>query len=258
MYFCDKIKRIMAFDVKITTKISILDLIMPYTCRGCGRLGELLCGRCKNYIIQPEMRDGWIVAVGRREGVLMRLVEDYKYKSVRKTAGVLAELMDAALQVAAGPVGLRPSASQGAVTADASVVVVPLPTIAKHIRERGFDHTLKLAKALARRHKDWECRSLLVRANKTVQVGSNAETRKKQAAAAYELAPDAVRMVSGKASGGGCDWHGSHGRLPADKTYLLVDDVSTTGASLKAAREILRRAGAKKIFGAVVCIGLND
>ena len=220
MEFRDKIKNIMAFDVKITTKISILDLIMPYTCRGCGRLGELLCERCKNYIIQPEMRDGWIMAVGRREGVLMQLVEDYKYKSVRKTAPVLAELMDRVI------------------TGDGDTVVVPLPTISQHVRERGFDHTLKLAKALAKRHKNWECRSLLMRANKAVQVGSDAATRKKQAKSAYELAPDAIIL--------------------ADKTYLLVDDISTTGASMEAARKILEKNGAKRVLGAVVCVGLND
>lgn len=251
MHFRDKIKRIMAFDVKITTKISVLDLIMPYTCRGCGHLGELLCGCCKNYIIQPEMRDGWIVAVGRREGVLMQLVEDYKYKSVRKTAPILAELMDEVLLTAAGPAvadtsptvagataGAPPVALPAVISLAPDTIVVPLPTISKHIRERGFDHTLKLARALARRHKSWKCCSLIARANKAVQVGSNAEMRKKQALTAYELAPSV--------------------EVSADKTYLLVDDISTTGASLEAAREVLRRAGAKKIFGAVVCVGFSD
>ncbi|MBQ3306544.1 ComF family protein [Candidatus Saccharibacteria bacterium] len=217
----------MGFDVKITTKISILDLIMPYTCRGCGRLGELLCGRCKNYIIQPETRDRWIYAVGRREGVLMRLTEDYKYKSIRKTAEVLAELLDKALpEELSGP----------------EVVLVPLPTILPHIRERGFDHTLRLAKALSRR-RGFQVNSLLSRANKTVQVGSNAATRKKQAEEAYELAPGVA---------------GDKAALSADKTYLLLDDVSTTGASLSAAREILRKNGAKRVLGAVICLGLND
>ncbi|MBQ6355088.1 ComF family protein [Candidatus Saccharibacteria bacterium] len=235
MEFCDKIKNIMAFDVKITTRISILDLIMPYTCRGCGHLGELLCERCKKYIIQPEMRDGWIMAVGRREGALMRLTEEYKYKSIRRTAPVLADLMERAIGE------LTDKDASAKVDLAGEVVVVPLPTIVKHIRERGFDHTLRLAKVLAKR-RGWECRSLLTRVNKAVQVGSNAEMRKKQAKTAYELKPDAARFLKGA----------------KDKTYLLIDDISTTGASLEAAREILQKNGAKRVFGAVVCVGLND
>ena len=216
MDFYDKIKNIMAFDVKITTKISILDLLAPYTCRGCGRLGELLCKCCKKYIISAEKRD-FVYAVGRREGVLMQLTEDYKYKSIRRTAVILAELIDAVL-----PADL------------VNVVVVPLPTVAQHIRERGFDHTLRLAKALARR-RGWEVSRCLKRANKTVQVGQDAKTRAAQAARAYEF----------------------KGSIDSTKTYLLLDDVWTTGATMKAGKKLLEKNGALRVLGAVVCVGLQ-
>lgn len=221
----------MGFDVKITTKISILDLLMPYTCRGCGRLGDILCERCKKYIISSEIRDGWIYAVGRREGVLMKITEEYKYKSIRKTSEVLAELLDAVL----------PEKFKGK-----EVVLVPLPTISRHIRERGFDHTLRLAKALSRR-RDFQVNSLLLRVNKTVQVGADAKTRKAQAKKAYSLSPEATKIMGRNSN-----------KLPADKVYLLLDDVSTTGASLQAARDLLKKAGAKEVFATVVCVGLND
>lgn len=207
----------MSFDVKITTKVSVLDLLAPYTCRGCGRLGELLCERCKKYIISAEKRD-FVYAVGRREGVLMELTEDYKYKSIRKTATVLAELIDEVL-----PIDLE------------NVVIVPLPTAVQHIRERGFDHTLKLAKALAKR-RGWVVERLLKRINKTVQVGQDARTRAMQAKKAYEFT----------------------GSIDSKKTYLLLDDVWTTGATMKAGKKILEKNGAKIVVGAVVCLGLID
>ena len=208
----------MAFDVKNTTKISVLDLIAPYTCRGCGRLGELLCGCCKKHIISPERRE-FVYAVGRREGVLMQLTEDYKYKSIRRTAEVLAELIDEVLPAELANVS--------------DVVVVPLPTVAHHIRERGFDHTLRLAKALARR-RGWEVSRCLKRVNKTVQVGQNAKTRASQAAKAYEFV----------------------GSVDAAKTYLLLDDVWTTGATMRAGKKLLEKNGAATVVGAVVCVGL--
>ena len=101
----------MGFDVKITTFSRILDLVAPFSCRGCGRLGSLLCERCKKYNMQrivkicPRCRKSQkkcscmekIYAVSYRDGVMLKLTEDYKYKSIRKTAEVLAELMSAAI-----------------------------------------------------------------------------------------------------------------------------------------------------------------
>lgn len=238
--FLAKIKKNMGFDVKNTTFSRILDLIAPFSCRGCGRLGNLLCECCKKYNIQaivkmcPRCRKSSktcsckdkIYAVGRRAGVLLKLTEDYKYKSIRKTAEVLAELIDAAIP--------RDFGCISGMTLD-NVAVVPLPTIAKHIRERGFDHTLLLAKELARR-RGWKVEKVLSRANKTVQVGADEETRLRQAKMAYKV--DLKR--------------GHSDSLDSSKMYLLLDDVWTTGASMKAAIEAIKKAGATKVASAVI------
>lgn len=227
--FPAKIKRNMGFDVKITTFSRILDLIAPFSCRGCGRLGSLLCECCKKYNTRaiPEIcarcRKNYkkcscevpVYVVGRREGVLMKLTEDYKYKSIRKTAEVLAELMSYAIPKDFG--------------VDEDVIVIPLPTIARHIRERGFDHTRLLAKKLAE-CRGWKMKTPIFRINKTVQVGADEKTRKAQAGKAY--------MVSGK--------------MDSSKMYLLIDDVWTTGASMESAIRLMKKAGAVKLASAVI------
>lgn len=149
-----------------------------------------------------------------REGMLDELVKKYKYQPMRGAGVVLAEMLDEAIPH------------------DGEMVVVPLPTVAKHIRRRGFDHARYLAKRLARR-RGWQCSSLLMRANDTVQVGATSQERLAQAGTAYRA---------------------REGRAEAEKTYLLVDDVWTTGASMRAAARELRRAGAKKVYGAVVAV----
>ena len=227
----------MAFDVKITTLFRPLDLLAPFTCRGCGALGEVLCERCKNYNVSaiPKMCpsckanykdckcDVPIYAVSKREGVLVDLVEDYKYKSIRRASEVLAELMDAGIQTCAKGGDL-----------DGEVIVVPLPTVAKHIRERGFDHTLLLAKKLMKRHKGWKLCKMLDRNKNTVQVGTDGDKRREQAKDAYKL----NKKVN----------------INPNATYLLIDDVWTTGASMESAIGIIKAAGAKKIAAAVILI----
>ena len=108
------------------------------------------------------------------------------------------------------------------------IVLVPLPTIRKHIRERGFDHTLRLCfeleNFLQKRLDDLgvsvKYQSLLVRKNKTVQVGKEKKERVKQAEKAYGIR-DGVKIEN-------------------ETLYIFVDDVTTTGASLAAAKKILQ------------------
>ena len=55
--------------------------------------------------------------------MLKKLINNYKYNSVRSCGEVMAEMVADCV--------LLPD----------DVILVPLPTIGRHIRERGFDHT---------------------------------------------------------------------------------------------------------------------
>lgn len=104
-----------------------------------------------------------------------------------------------------------------------------MPTIRQHIRERGFDHTLVIAKELCARRR-LAYAQLLGRARNTVQVGSDRTTRLEQVKHAYRLI------------------------LPPsqDDNYLVIDDVWTTGASLCSACSLLRENGAHNVMVAVI------
>lgn len=228
----------MSFVVKNTTRCGLLDLLCPHSCRGCGRLGEVLCERCKNDILrkrQPicplckqiltnvktehcescQMPLAEVRVVGFREGPMKKLVAEYKYETVWAIGDVLAELV----------AEIMPKDWQ-------DVIVVPLPTIGRHVRERGFDHTERLAKKIAKiRH--WQCQRILARAVDTVQVGAKAAERQEQAEKAY-ISIRSVRV---------------------DKKYLLIDDVWTTGASALEAANVMQKAGAKDINIAVIVTG---
>lgn len=208
----------MSFIVKNTTLPSLLDLLSPHSCRGCGLMGEPICKRCKNNIIathRNSKQPSSFYAVGERNGILGDLIHDYKYYSIHSLARSLAELLNSAL-----PKDL-PKKS----------IFVPLPTATHHIRERGFDHTLKIAKNLSKlRH--IPIKQVLIRNKNTVQVGSDRKTRLAQATSAYILNPKI--------------------KIKKDTTYILLDDVWTTGASMKAAKKLLEQAGAKNVKMAVL------
>lgn len=254
-----KIKSKQLYRVKITIEKFILEMILPNRCVWCQRGGGIFCDRCKKYIsiINPGyvMNDMYgfekLLVAGLKEGWFEGLVRDFKYKGRRDYGEFLAEKLGEVIfdEVKRMKLDDKSSDKLGDISVEVSrmmdaeiqeirkIVLVPLPTIRKHIRERGFDHTLRLCfeleNFLQKRLDDFgisvEYQSLLVRKNKTVQVGKEKKERMKQAEKAYGIR-EGIKIES--------------------KTlYILVDDVTTTGASLAAAKKILQ---ADQVWAAVL------
>lgn len=254
-----KIKSKQLYRVKITIEKFILEMILPNRCVRCQRGGGIFCDRCKKYIsiINPGyiMNDVYefekLLVAGLKEGWFERMVRDFKYRGRRDYGEFLAEKLGEVIfgEVKRMKFDDRSSGKLGDVLVEIlrvkdveiqeirKIVLVPLPTIRKHIRERGFDHTLRLCfeleNFLQKRLDDFgisvEYQSLLVRKNKTVQVGKEKKERVKQAEKAYGI---------------------REGVEIENKTlYILVDDVTTTGASLAAAKKILQ---ADRVWAAVL------
>lgn len=207
--------------------------VAPHLCCGCGKTGTLLCDNCK-YDINNDYFEGCIVCggatgargkclhcklpysrawcVGERSGELRKLIDDFKFENARAAHVPLAELL-------MERIGQLPP----------EVIIVPVPTISSHIRQRGYDHTLLIARLMAK-----QCRlhldTSLYRATSTRQRDASRKQRIEQAKAAF-----AVRK-----------------QLRGDQPYLLIDDVITTGSTLKYAAEALRAAGAKDVWVAAI------
>jgi predicted amidophosphoribosyltransferase len=105
----------------------------------------------------------------------------------------------------------------------APAVLVPVPAHPRRRRARGFDQAAELARALARRTGLPRHAMLRRRGSDVRQVGASRTAR---------LAPDRLEVV---AAG------------PAPSRAVLVDDVHTTGATLRACAAALRAAGAERV-----------
>ena len=210
-----------------------LSIIAPHYCCGCDKIGSLLCGNCK-YNINLENKMVCIVChrptgrtwlcencqmpyenvwvVGERDGALQRLIGLYKFERSKSAYQPLGDLLLDILSEL--PVG---------------TVVVPIPTTSARIRERGYDHMLLVAKYIASK-RGLQCQQLVRRQTNTKQRQSTAKQRIEQAKRAFTV----------------------RGHVDEDVPYLLVDDVITTGATIKYASLALRDAGAKHVWVAVV------
>ena len=226
----------MLFDVKNTTVRILSDLICPHYCSLCGKIGSVLCDCCKNdlnadyanqclacgssisdYCPTCTLPFSGQWTFSARNHTLAKMISAYKYDSVRAFSIAFADFLHACLP-----------------SLPSDTVVVPMPTIRQHIRERGFDHTLLIAKELCRKRR-LVLKSLIGRAKNTIQVGANRSERLEQAKSAYCLTS----------------------QPNPDTPYLLLDDVWTTGASLCSACNLLKENGARHLMVAVIARSVN-
>jgi ComF family protein len=220
-----------------------LDLFFPPRCLGCGVLGSFFCPACAAKVVRvhdpvcPACRAtvdiavpvcvcsdrclSCVLAAAEYNGPLRHAIHRFKYKGQKAGARDLAGL-------------LRPLTST---LPDPNHIYMPIPLHPRRERERGYNQSALLANALLDGESDRLDRTSLIRAKRTSpQIGLHAAARALNMQGAFVATPGAYR----------------------GHTVILIDDVCTTGATLREAARALKAAGARRVIGLVLAIAVVD
>ena len=149
---------------------------------------------------------------GNYDGPLRHIIHAFKYEGRRSLARPLANLMK----------------SHGVEVLRDANCVVPVPLHPFRRIRRGFNQASDLA-----RHVDVPVVHALWRVRSTAsQTGLSAVERRRNVGGAFRLSPLLSRGARA---------------LIQDGVVVLIDDVTTTGATLAACAEVLQRAGAREV-----------
>ena len=200
---------------------ALRDVLVPPRCAGCGSGGQWLCARCREGIepLSRRLPGLRLRAAGAYAGPLRDAIHRLKYRGERGLAHELGGLVAAQL--------VRDLARGGAHDA-----VVPVSLHPARAKERGYDQAMLLSEVIA----DAAGLPLLgalhrVRAG-AAQVSLDRAARLRNVAGAFVARAGAL----------------------AGLRVVLVDDVATTGATLRAAAAAARAAGATAIGAYVVAV----
>lgn len=218
--------------------MAIVDLIFPKICVGCKREGEYICGDCCKKLVVPEAicpmcckasLDGWthqrcrtrggmerlIVGLQYR-GVVQQCLKKVKYKSAWEIIGFLYELC-----------------SFEEVECE---VITSVPMWVAKEWTRGFNQAKILAEMIGRNV------DLLERVRETKpHYKLNKEQRVSNIEGAFAINPK-FEILNSK-------------QIPIlkseirNKVIVLVDDVWTTGATMRECTKVLKMGGVKEVWG---------
>jgi len=183
-------------------------------CPKCGRpqSSAILCPNCVGW--QAEI-DG-IRSPFRFDGAIRQAIHQLKYRNLRALAVLLAQLLNDYLLSSPVP----------------GEVLVPVPLHQKRLRERGYNQSSLLAQELGKLTNLPVVNDCLIRQRHASPQArtSTVDERRSNVAGAF-ICRD---------------------RRLKDKQVLLIDDVSTSGATLDACSRALKEAGAVSVWGLVV------
>ena len=227
--------------------VGLLDIIFPKRCIGCKKFGDYLCSNCFPKLSYAEYSLCFICQRGTLDGrthprcrsattidgvfvglvynnISRRLITALKYRPyLADLAPYLTDILaEQLIQNELFVTSLSPDS-----------IFVPVPLHASRLRQRGYNQSELLGKALAKKF-SLKCLPLLERTRKTKsQVGLNKEERRKNMHDAFSIKKGAT--------------------LP--KVVFLVDDVVTSGATLLEAARVLKKAGVKEVYGIALAHG---
>jgi ComF family protein len=215
----------------------VINVVAPNQCVACGIEGQVLCGDCLLAAGSPlvprcsgckTLTEGsrtcssclsWlpvraVYVATEYDGMYEKLLRAYKFDVRRQAVHPIAQMLSAAVPRFESP-----------------VTACPLPTAPARIRARGFDHANMLTKEFVSLRNDITSTThVLRRRTNSRQLGSSRAQRMQQMQDEFYVID--VNEVKGK-------------------TFLLVDDVVTTGASIAAAAKTLKQAGANRVYAAI-------
>jgi len=202
--------------------MNIIDLIFPKRCLSCRKPGRYICSLC----IAGVPRSGWnrekVYSLWKYKGVLRKAIISFKYKHATEVA---EELIPYILD----------ELDKRKIVFNKKSILIPIPLYWYKQHSRGFNQSEVIGKAMAEHFSCKYLPRLLIRKiHAKAQVELNNTERKENIKGVFEFN------------------NGYNHKIDTNSSLIIVDDVRTTGSTIKEAAKVLKDQGFKDIRGLTI------
>ncbi|MEN9338629.1 MAG: hypothetical protein RI945_354 [Candidatus Parcubacteria bacterium] len=221
----------------------ITSYVFPEICIGCEKEGQSICRECQNNIItEKEINENlratsWIFSpLSYKNEILRKALFFLKYHHTKSVAKYLAKLSKTKLKEVINEAGAENKEN---------LILIPIPISKKRLIERDYNQSeillRELLKSLKEEGLDLEenfKKDLLQKEKHTIKFANthSRQEREKLIENAFLISPKYDQ------------------KFLKEKKIILIDDITTTGATFYEARKTLEKSGVKRenIYGFAV------
>ncbi len=205
---------------------TILDIVFPRYCISCNASGSDLCEKCLSLCPGTERESkSWVFPLfDYRHSPIKKAILLIKYKNKRKLLDIFSETLYGAIIEELSDLKVMENFQEP--------ILIPIPLSKKRYRERGFNQAELLCEKII--EKDYYKylkleKSILIKVKDTLPQAriKNRQNRLKNLSNSFST---------------------KNNKLLKGANIILIDDVTTTGATLNEAKKTLKKAGARKII----------
>ncbi len=214
---------------------TLLDIIFPARCISCGKNGKDFCIECISDAPAAERETAkWIFPLyDYRHPPIKKALWLLKYSRKKRLAKTFAEILYEKIMEELSELSVMENFRDA--------VLIPVPLSAKRYRERGYNQAELICGELVKinhlRHGvDMKLENnILIKPRETEHQARirDRKERLKNIVGSFAIKNESENKIK-------------------NKNIILIDDITTTGATLAEARKILKQAGARKIIAFTV------
>ena len=212
---------------------TILEIVFPVKCLSCGKTGVDLCLTCLLEAPSAERESAkWIFPLyDYRHPIIKKSLWLLKYRGKKRLANIFAEIVYDKILEELSDLSVMQNFNDA--------ILIPIPLSSKRYRERGFNQAELI------------CRELIkindLRRSVYLKLENNILIKPKDTEHQARIKDRRARLKNMIGS-----FAIKNANLIKGKNIILIDDITTTGATLAEAKKILKQAGARKIIAFTV------
>jgi competence protein ComFC len=226
---------------------TILNIVFPVKCIFCGKNGIDLCLNCLRDAPGAERESAkWIFPLyDYRHPTIKKSLWLLKYKGKKRLANIFAEIIYEKILEELSELSVMGNFN--------NIILIPIPLSPKRYRERGYNQTQLICKEIIKINNlrysvdddngvDLKLENnILVKIKETEHQAriKDRRIRLKNLTGSFAI-KNAEKNTNNKFS------------LIKNRNIILIDDITTTGATLSEAKKVLKQAGARKVIAFTV------